>query len=271
MTSKDKSQLARRQLDAVACYESLMDLFRAVEEWSTFFAGENPQDPNQHLVLVRQKRGDIITLSENIGEAASACLAELSDTVDVDATRKALNQSNMLLRVPANDKAKWLVISALSRASHLGWILSERGIKNLAHSDNSLDWRLVYQQDLVADLQVACRSGLENAGSILGKTEREVRKEMCPSIAPTIMSDMDPVWLEPDDVPILLAARELGAGMHFVDSNRVHRKAFPNGEGTMPRNQRERLKSLGLIHTKNGGGMIFTEKAKHVLKNQIEH
>lgn len=81
----------------------------------------------------------------------------------------------------------------------------------------------------------------------------------------------DPVGLEPDDVLVLLAADSIGARMEYVSSNKVHRKAFPKLEGSMPRNQRDRLKTLGLITTKNGGGFILTGKGIHVIETQLAH
>lgn len=82
-------------------------------------------------------------------------------------------------------------------------------------------------------------------------------------------SETQPVALEPDDVKVLLAADKMGARTIAVKSDAVHRKAFPEGEGTMPVNQRKRLKGLGLIKTMSGRGFTFTAKGIKVLDTQL--
>ena len=136
---------------------------------------------------------------------------------------------------------------------------------------------LCCESDLLDHIDCAVESCRRNFASekelnwLSASRVQELSKAIAKLQADRTHKSGDLIELDQDDVPILLAAHALGASQHVVKSDAVHRKAFPNGEGTMPRNQRKRLKDLGLIATKSGGGFIFTAKGIWVVSTQLAH
>ncbi len=204
----------------------LLDLYWAIEDWSTFFWGEDPVGQGENIKLIRRKRLNIRELAKAVGCNAKACRDEFEDTVHIDEFRRTVNQNISLKDRTADQISRWFAIKNMERASHLGKLLSMRGIDYLSLPDDTLNWLTIHQRDTVADIQKACRNGLEQAGSITGKSKIEVREEMA-------------------SPPAKAMASEPTGEKRASQSTTIHARTIPAEKRTKPMTRLEALNFIG--------------------------